>query len=44
MMEIFKYTPLEIGKMISNKMYEKIDGKWKFALMTERQIREGTLA
>ena len=44
MMENFKYTPLELGNMIPNERYKRIDEKWKFSLMRERKIREGTLA
>ena len=44
MMENFKYTPIELGKMIPEELYNKIDGKQKFALVTKRKIREAALA
>ena len=40
----FKMTPLEIGNLILEELYNKIDERWKFFLMIERKIREATLA
>lgn len=44
MMEKFKYTPIELGKGIPKYLSNILDAKWKWALSTERKIRETTLA
>ena len=43
MMVNFKYTPIELGKELLEKLYNKIDSKWKWELSIERKIRETTL-
>lgn len=44
MMENFKYKPVELDNMIPNELYGRVGTKWKYALTTEKKIREGTLA
>lgn len=44
MMVNFKYTPIDLGKLILKELYNKVDAKWKWALPTKRHIREATLA
>ena len=43
MMVNFKYTPIDLGKIIPKNMYNNIYEKWKFALFAKRKIKETTL-
>ena len=44
MMVNFKYSPIWLGKELLKESYNKIDGKWKWALTIERQMRVATLS
>lgn len=44
MMIKFRHTPLELGDGFPTRFYKQIDAKWKWALSTEKKIRETTLA
>lgn len=33
---IVKMTPLQMGNLIPNELYKRIDQKWQYAMMTEK--------
>lgn len=44
MMVTFKYTPIQLGKMILEDLYNKFYAKRKWAPVSERKVREDSLA
>ena len=43
MMAKFKMTPIEMTNSLPKNLYDRVEKRWKYSLITKRNIRETTL-